>query len=216
MPDKIPKTVVVEITEDKPYNRCIKCERLGTQCDGPNFIAMTPDQIVEWIRIRKEWLGWTNSMLAERADTPKGTIDRILAGGHTDFKVSTIAPIIKVLVGGSFGKFPCPDPDTAPKDIKSLLEALAAKDKEIERLKCAASALEEQHAKELAHAEERHEREEKYLMSLVDDLRGQVADYKHLLRKVVALAAILALIIIIALIIDRSDPSVGFIWKSIA
>lgn len=216
MPDKIQKTVLVNVTEDKPYNRCIKCERLGTQCDGPNFIAMAPDQIVEWIRIRKEWLGWTNSMLAEHSDTPKGTIDRILAGGHADFKVSTIAPIIKALVGGSFGKSPCPDQEPASPDIKSLMESLAAKDKEIERLKCAASAMEERHVKELAHAEECYEREGKYLMSLIDDLRSQVADYKRLVRKIASAAAILALVIIIALIIDRSDPSVGFIWRSMA
>lgn len=213
MPDRIPKTVVVEVTEDKPYNRCIKCDRLGVRCDGPNFAAMTPDRIVEWIRIRKEWLGWTNSMLADHSGTPKGTIDRILAGGHADFKMGTIAPIIKALVGGSWGQFPCPDPETAPQDLKTLLDALAVKDGAIESLRGAASATEEKHAKELSRIEGKHEREEKYLMDLVDDLRAQVADYKQLIRKVIAITATLALVIIIALVIDRSDPSIGFIWR---
>ena len=96
------------------------------------------------------------------------------------------------------------------------METLASKEREIERLKGAASALEEKHAKELSRAEEKHEREENYLMSLADDLRAQVADYKKLTRKVIVVSAILAITIIVALIIDRSDPSVGFIWRSVA
>lgn len=216
MPDKIRKTVVVEVTDDKPYNRCISCARLGVQCDGPNFAAMTPERLIEWIRIRKEWLGWTNAMLADHSATPKGTVDRILAGGHADFKMGTIAPIIKALVGGTWGQFPCPDPETAPPDIKSLLDALDTKEKECERIKLSIQTLEERHKQELAHAEENHEKDEKYLMDLIDDLKAQVADYKRLTRKIVMITAVLAFIIIIALIIDRSDPSVGFFWRSAA
>lgn len=214
MPDKIQRTVVIEISDEKPYNRCIKCDRLGARCDGPNFTAMTPDRIVEWMRLRKEWLGWTNSMLAEHSETPKGTIDRILAGGHADFKVSTIAPIIKALIGGSWGQFPCPDPEAAPPDIRALLEVLESREKEIECIKATAQAAEEQHKKELERAEARHEREERYFIDLADDLKAQVADYRGLVRKISAIAAILALVVIAGLMVDRLNPSLGFIWRA--
>ena len=216
MPDKIRKTVVVEVTEGKPYNKCIQCDKLGSRCDGPNFTAMTPDRMVEWIRLRKEWLGWTNAMLSERSAAPKGTVDRILAGGHADFKMSTIAPIIKALVGGTWGQFPCPDPEAAPPDVKSLLAALEAKEKENAKLKESISTLEEKHEKELKRAEEKHEKDERYLMNLIDDLKSQVSDYKRLTRKILMIIAVLVFVIILALMADRSDPSIGFIWRSAA
>lgn len=214
MMEKPKKSVVVDVTEDKPYNRCIKCPALGQSCDGPNFAAMSTDRMVEWIRLKKEHLGWSNGKLAEESNTPKGTVDRILAGGHTDFKVGTIAPIIKALVGGSWGQFPCPDPENAAPDVKTLLGILKERDNEIAQLRTSLEKTEEKHQAQIAHIEEDSEKKVEYLKELIDDMKLQLKDYRRLLINIALLAGVFAVIIIIALLIDKADPSVGFIWRS--
>ena len=36
----------LETLEEKPYNVCISCSRIGQTCDGPNFLAMSVDRIM--------------------------------------------------------------------------------------------------------------------------------------------------------------------------
>lgn len=221
MHDKIEKTVVVEVTEDKPYNKCIKCRHLGVRCDGPNFAAMSMERIVEWIRIRKEYLGWSNAHLAEESNTPKGTVDRVLAGGHTDFKMGTIAPILKALVGGSWGKFPCPDMDNIPPDIKTLLEMFKAREAEAASLRAQITKLESDH-KEIEKAEEaKHQRTIDYLKTDVSELKAKLKESQRentLRRRGMALLAVstiaLLVLVIVALLIDRANPNIGFLWMS--
>ncbi len=98
--------------EEKPYNRCIDCMHIGKKCDGPNFLAMETPRLCEWARLRKDYLHsqnpkWTNAYIANEADTSKTTVDRFLAGDMDDLKLSTAARIIKVLVNGTWGQYPC-------------------------------------------------------------------------------------------------------------
>lgn len=216
MIEKPKKAVLVEVTDEKPYNRCIKCPQLGATCDGPNFTAMTTERLVEWIRLKKDHMGWSNGKLAEESNTPKGTVDRILAGGHTDFKMGTIAPIIKALVGGTWGKFPCPDPGNSSPDVKTLLCILETRDQEIARLNKAMDAAAEKHQAQIAHIETESEKNEQYLKALIEDMKSQLKDYRRLIINIGLLAGVLALVIIIALLIDKADPSSGFIWRAAA
>lgn len=117
------------------YKNCIKCPKLGASCDGPNFMAMDSHDLVAWCRERKTELGLSNAKLAELSNMPKGTVDRILAGSHEDFKYSTVRPMLKVLVGCDWGDHPCahPNDDSAPETLLGLKEAIAEKNAEILR-----------------------------------------------------------------------------------
>lgn len=98
--------------EEKPYNRCVTCSSIGIHCDGPNFLAMEMHRLSEWCRLRKDYLHsldpkWTNAYIAAQADVSKVSVDRFLSDNVEDIKISTIARILKVLVNGSWGQYPC-------------------------------------------------------------------------------------------------------------
>lgn len=98
--------------ENKPYNRCISCESLGVNCDGPDFLAMDIPRLCEWARMRKTYLKnkdpkWTVVYVAEKSGVGETTVDRFLNGRIEDLTFTTAARIIRVLVNGSWGQFPC-------------------------------------------------------------------------------------------------------------
>ena len=65
----------------------------------PKIENLNSREIIEWVRQRKQMLGLSNARLAELSGVPIGTIDRLLAGKYTEFRYSTIQPIIVVLLG---------------------------------------------------------------------------------------------------------------------
>lgn len=98
--------------ENKPYNRCVDCDHLGTNCDGPDFLAMEIPRLCEWARLRKDYLHrkdpkWTVAYISEQADISKTTVDRFLNGRIEDLTFTTAARIIRVLIDGSWGQYPC-------------------------------------------------------------------------------------------------------------
>ena len=93
--------------EEKPYNRCINCIHIGELCDGPNFLAMEIERWCEWCRMRKEYLDWTNAHVAELADVAKVSVDRIMRVEIKDLRISTMQAVTKVLINGTWGKYPC-------------------------------------------------------------------------------------------------------------
>lgn len=93
--------------EEKPYNMCINCIHIGKRCDGPNFLAMEIERWCDWCKLRKEYLGWTNSYIAEEADVSKISVDRIMTANVKDLRISTMQAVTKMLVNGSWGQYPC-------------------------------------------------------------------------------------------------------------
>lgn len=63
------------------------------------FITLNPSDIVKWCRDRKKSLGLSNQKLADLSGVPIGTIDRIMSGNYTEFKYSSIQPIVSTLLG---------------------------------------------------------------------------------------------------------------------
>ena len=96
-----------ETLEEKPYNICISCPKIGQSCDGPNFLAMSVERWCEWCKLRKEYLGWKNSTLAEKAGVAKISVDRIMKGDVKDLRITTMQAVTKALVNGSWGQSPC-------------------------------------------------------------------------------------------------------------
>lgn len=167
------------------YKQCLSCPKLGTSCDGPNFVAMSAHDLLEWCKVRKARMGLTNAELARLSRVPKGTIDRLFSGEHLDCKFETVRPILRVLVGGSFDGNPCPAPD-AGDEIKHLQDVIAQQKETIR-------VLEEDN---------------------VETLEYFNAQLNRRIRMIVVLVIIisLALLMIIAtLIIDKMNPDTGFI-----
>ena len=108
------------------YSECLTCIKLGKGCDGPNFMAMSPEMLAKWIGSRMKILNMTNQVLSDKSGVPKGTIDSLRAGKRYNFEFNTLQPILQVLVGASWGSDPCP----FPPDTKEHLEAELAKQTE--------------------------------------------------------------------------------------
>lgn len=96
-----------ETLEEKPYNICISCSRIGQTCDGPNFLAMSVERWCEWCRLRRDYLGWKNNTVAEKASVSKVSVDRIMAGDVKDLRITTMQAVTKALVNGTWGQSPC-------------------------------------------------------------------------------------------------------------
>ena len=79
-----------ETLEEKPYNICISCPKIGQTCDGPNFLAMSVDRWCEWCHLRRDHLKWKNQTIADKAGVSKMSIDRIMAGDVKDLRITTM------------------------------------------------------------------------------------------------------------------------------
>ncbi len=97
----------LETLEDKPYNVCISCSRIGQTCDGPNFLAMSVDRWCEWCRLRRDFLGWKNQTIADKSGVSKISIDRIMKGDAKDLRITTMQAVTRALVNGVWGQSPC-------------------------------------------------------------------------------------------------------------
>ena len=96
-----------ETLEEKPYNICVSCTRIGQTCDGPNFLAMSVERWCEWCKLRRDFLKWKNITIAENAGVSKVSVDRIMAGDVKDLRITTMQAVTKALVNGSWGQYPC-------------------------------------------------------------------------------------------------------------
>lgn len=188
----------------KPYDVCLECPHLGQSCDGPNFLAMTPERWVEWCLTRKKILNITNQHIADASNTPKGTVDRVLSGrGATDIRLSTMQHITQCLVGGTWGQFPCHDPLGVQSDSKELIDKIEAKDKQIAEIRAFMKEIQGRHAKELKEVRAESSRK-------VDFLKGQL---KTRDKAIIALSIVAGVVILgfVALFIADAFTS-GLGW----
>lgn len=186
---------------EKPYNRCIDCEYIGQKCDGPDFLAMDIHRLCEWSRLRKDYLHrrdpkWINAYIAERADMSLTTVNRFFAGDIEDLKFSTAARIIKVLVDGTWGQYPCAL--AANEDENTSLSA------ECERLR---EALKDERARSAYLMEQ--ERFKDKLIAERDELANKQRRDMYILA---GLLGVCIVAIISALVVDLLVPNVGFFW----
>ena len=86
---------------------CVTCDRLGISCSGPQFAAMSPDELVDWMRRRKAALGLTNDDIATRAGVSIATVNRVFGGPGSNYRIETLSPILQVLLGGNWPAVIC-------------------------------------------------------------------------------------------------------------
>ena len=183
--------------EEKPYNACIDCKHLGKNCDGPNFLAMTPERFGEWVKLRKQYKGWSIEYLAEKSGVSESSLKRIIWGKANDLKLTTMQAITEVLVDGSWGQYPC-----------AWAASTGALDNDTEHLKAALASEKQKVA---------------YLKQQVADYKALLEERKGYLKLkdkwIISLAvafAIALLYIIITLIVDFNNPHLGLYWHDIS
>jgi len=177
----------------------------------PEFMSMSSDQLIEWCLIRYERLkitqGLTHQALADAANMPKGTVDRILAGNYRDFKYSTIQPLIAAML-----RQHDPVPEIVPEE-ESVEEAqellvgyqmtLREKNEQIPQLLDHIVRMEDAHANMISDIRADSQRK-------VDYLKQQITRKDRIINILsISLAALVAFIIII-LIYDKLNPDVGW------
>lgn len=153
---------------DKPYDVCVSCAHIGVRCDGPNFYAMDISRLAEWCRSRKDFLHsqdkkWTNAYITEESGLSKATVDRFLAGSLDDLKVSTVQSILRVLVNGTWGQYPCAWAASKHSDA----EAQHALD-ECVRIQEELAEKEAKHRRELDHLLGRLQKSDELIARLMD------------------------------------------------
>lgn len=142
-----------------------------------HIITLNPSEIVKWCREQKEALGYSNAKLAKESGVPVGTIDRIMAGKYTEYKYSSIQPIVACLLG--YGEdTPVPKSDSKQSEyyyntINGYKLVLESKNKEIEQLQKAYDTL--FIAKEFLKKEnEMKEEHLKFLEGVISDLQSKI------------------------------------------
>lgn len=188
------------------YSECVRCQKLGKECDGPNFVAMPPQELIAWCKERKKHLGLTNAKLADLSGLPQGTIDSLLANSHADYKVGTIQKLLQVLVGGKWAGDPCADPTGAAsaelqEKIRTLESEIKHRDETIKELRKNNESLQTL----VANTNARLTKDKDFLR---DQLRGR----NKAVGVLSLLLGICLLVIIGALVVDRLNPDKGFFW----
>ncbi len=154
-----------ETLEEKPYNICISCPKIGQSCDGPNFLAMTIERWCEWCHLRRDHLKWKNGHLAEKANVSKVSIERIMAGDVKDLRITTMQAVTRALVNGAWGQSPCVLVSETEKEIYVDNPVIVA---QCQHLQNSLDTLSEEYKKELEFV--RQDAQKK-----IDFLRDQVA-----------------------------------------
>ena len=154
-----------ETLEEKPYNICISCPKIGQTCDGPNFLAMTVERWCEWCRLRRDHLKWKNQTIAEKASVSKVSVDRIMSGDVKDLRITTMQAVTRALVNGVWGHSPCVLVTETEKEIYVDNPVIVAQCKHLQNT---LDALSVDYKNELAFVREEAQKK-------IDFLREQVA-----------------------------------------
>lgn len=187
--------------EEKPYDACINCAFIGKKCDGPNFLSMNTEQWCEWARRRKTFLGWSNAKVVELSGISKNTVERIMAGTITGLHVDTMRDITKILVNGTWGQYPCAM--ASDDGVAAELENM--------RLKEQISFLRDQ----IDFREKQMLNKDTLLDERLDFIHEKDKAIRRSQKAVTTLCALLGLCllsIIVALVIDKLNPDIGFFW----
>lgn len=188
------------------YEDCLKCKKLGSPCDGPNFFAMSTAELVEWCNARRKQIGLTYDRIADETHLSKGTVSGFFSGGHADYRLETIRPILHLLVGGEWGDSPCADPTDDERAgyearITRMEEELRWRDDKIAQLQKNNDAMQTL----ITNTNARNEQDK-------DFLRSQIKAKNKTIAILASLLGICVLFIVAALIIDRTNSDIGFFW----
>lgn len=206
--------------QEKPYNRCVVCERLGVYCDGPNFYTMTMDRLGEWSRLRKNHLAslehgkWTNKYIADQANVSLKSVERLMSGKAGDMSIYIVSQILRVLVNGTWGQYPCPLSVVSEEEQEALDNARATA-ADCKRLTESLARVEADAQRKVAFLTKQIEEKDRQIASK-DERLAERRDFIYRKDRIIGILSVLlalCLVVIIgALFIDATNPEVGFLW----
>lgn len=103
--------------------KCDNCNNIGVDC-LPHLISLHPEELIEWCIWRKKCLHLSNADIAEKTNVPKGTIDRLFSAKNTEFRYSTMQPVVLMLLGVDQEATTCGN--SIPEENRETIEVLKA------------------------------------------------------------------------------------------
>jgi transcriptional regulator with XRE-family HTH domain len=190
--------IVIEVTEEKSFNKCLKCQFLSNGCSGPNMTAMTAERACEFLQLRRILLRYTYKKTATLAKLSEPTVKRYLTNKIKDPSFLIIQALSYALVCDPQGKQPCPihlfpdEVEQATVACKAAKDALAQKEKEFEQ------ALDHEH-KKTDHLKDQVKFQEEQLR-VKDKQLDERASYLRMKDRYIAVLASLLGVAVIAII----------------
>ena len=68
--------------------------------------------------MRRDYLGWKNQLVADKAGVSKISVDRIMTGDSKDLRITTMQAVARALLNGVWGQSPCVLVAEAEKDTQ--------------------------------------------------------------------------------------------------
>lgn len=189
------------------YEKCLKCAQLGTNCDGPNLLAMDTVELGLWCNeLRKMHPGMTYDRIANETGVSKTAVHGFLTGAHEDCSMHTARTVAKHIMGDNWDNNPCGNLTNSEKaayeeQVEKLKTSIVWHEDKIQDLKEKNASLETL----VANTNARMTKDK-------DFLREQIKSKNKAMVTLTICLAVALLVIIAALVIDRNDPGVGFFW----
>ena len=187
---------------------CRRCTHPGRDCI-PYLMTLSQEDTMAWCAVRKKALHLSNDDIADRSGIPKSTVDRIFSPHTTDCRFTTMQPIVCVLSGCKAEDLDC---DSIENPTEALVEQVKAKEEIIKHLE------EENNRKNgvidhlHATAKEDIERAKEEESESIAYMKQKEKVYVRTIYTL-GIVSILTLVVILgALIIDRSNKNMGFFW----
>lgn len=189
------------------YEKCLSCNQLGAACDGPNLLAMDTVDLGLWCNeLRKDIPGATYDKIAAETNLSKSAVRDFLTGKHEDCSIHTARTIAKYITRGKWDDNPCGNLTTAERaayeeKIRQLEKDIVWHEDKIQNLEKNAEAMQTL----ITNTNVRNTQDK-------DFLRGQIKSKNKAIVILSIFLALCLLVIITALIIDRTNSGVGFFW----
>lgn len=190
---------------------CTTCERLGRDC--PKKLLLLPlDELIDWLQHLMTKYKITHEAMARLSGVPKGTVDRVIAKQSADCRYSTMHAMVRGLFNALGMSSSCADEDAAavsrPDEAMQLRHALNASERDCQTLR-----------ERVEEFTSRHD----FMRSQIAAKDAQIGEQGKTIqsqrRTIVLLVCVviaMLLLIIGALVVDRLNPDVGYLWRSAA
>lgn len=192
---------------------CSNCDHLGRDCPK-KLMLLSLDEIIDWCVYIMAKYKITHEKIAQLSKVPKGTVDRILSKQSEDCRYSTIHAIVCALFEYLGISSVCLDDVTSAAEIQAddmkrqnveLQHALDTSEKERQALQARVDELVDRREfmkEQIAKKDAR-----------IDALSGTVAEWRRVVKVLAVLLGISVLAIMAALVADKLNPNLGFIWR---
>lgn len=196
--------------------KCTTCERLGRDC--PKKLLLLPlEEMIDWLHYLMAQHKITHETMARISGVPKGTIDRVMAKQSADCRYSTMHAMVCGLFAHLGMSTACADDSNAANSahteelerrVEELQHALDDSERERQALQARVADFDEQRAfmrDQIAKKDAR-----------IDALSNIIRSNRAVIKVLSVLLCIAVLVIIGALVVDRLNPDLGYIWRSAA